>query len=67
KSALRNIPLLLGGLRAVTDIFSEAIMVISFLYYKQAPWIAEAAEKAGVKNMKAQLPDREDLWGQLEP
>ncbi|MBV1883257.1 MAG: NAD(P)/FAD-dependent oxidoreductase [Pseudomonadales bacterium] len=67
KSALRNVPLLLSGLRVVTDLFSEAVMVISFLYYKQAPWIAQSAEKQGVQNMQKQLPNRQDLWDKLEP
>lgn len=67
KSALRNLPLLQSSLRVVTDVFSETVMVISFLYYTKVPWLAEMAAKAGVNNMKQQLPGREDLWEKLTP
>lgn len=67
KSAFRLLPGVQRAVRAGTDIVSESVMVISTIYYRQAPWIVRKYEEAGINNMKEQLPGRPDLWEKLTP
>lgn len=65
KSLFRALPSLQGGVRGITDVASETLMVLSAIYYRQAPWIVRACEKAALDNMREQLPGRQDLWEKL--
>ena len=67
KSLFRALPTLQSGVRSVTDLASETLMVLSAIYYRQAPWIVRACEKAALDNMREQLPGRQDLWEKLSP
>ena len=67
KTLFRASPALQQGIRSVTDASSETLMVLSAIYYRQAPWIVRACEKAALQNMYEQLPDRQDLWEKLSP
>ena len=67
KTLFRASPALQQGVRSVTDASSETLMVLSAIYYRQAPWIVRACEKAALQNMYEQLPDRQDLWEKLSP
>jgi cation diffusion facilitator CzcD-associated flavoprotein CzcO len=67
KSLFRALPRVQQGVRSVTDAASETLMVLSAIYYRQAPWIVRACEKAALRNMREQLPGRQDLWERLSP
>lgn len=67
KSAFRLLPGVQRVVRAGTDVVSESLMVISTIYYRQAPWLVRRCEEAGISNMKEQLPGRPDLWEKLTP
>jgi len=67
KSAFRLLPGAQRAVRAGTDVVSESLMVISAIYYRQAPWLVRRCEEAGIRNMKEQLPGRPDLWEKLTP
>lgn len=67
KSAFRLLPPLQKSVRLATDTISETLMVISAIYYKQAPWLVRRCEKAAVTNMREQLPNRKELWDKLTP
>jgi cation diffusion facilitator CzcD-associated flavoprotein CzcO len=67
KSAFRLLPALQRSVRLATDTISETLMVISTIYYKQAPWIVRRCEQAAIANMQEQLPNRKDLWDKLTP
>lgn len=67
KTLFRASPTLQQGVRSVTDASSETLMVLSAIYYRQAPWIVRACEKAAHQNMREQLPVRQDLWEKLSP
>lgn len=67
KSGFRMIPGLQKTVRLSTDTVSETLMVISAIYYRQAPWLVAMCEKAGTNNMREQLVDRPDLWDALTP
>lgn len=67
KSTFRLLPAAQRIVRAGTDVVSESLMVISTIYYRQAPWLVRRCEEAGIRNMKEQLPDRPDLWEKLTP
>ncbi len=67
KSVFRLLPAVQKTVRMGTDILSESLMVIAAVYYRQAPWLVRMCEKAGLNNMRAQLPNRPDLWEKLAP
>ena len=67
KSALRLVPMLQKTARLTTDSLSESVMVLSAIYYKQVPWLVQWAEKAGINNIRQQLPEHPDLWDKLTP
>lgn len=67
KTLFRAVPGLQRSVRGGTDTLSETLMVLSAIYYRQAPWLVRLCEKAGLKNLREQLPDREDLWEKLTP
>ncbi|MFZ5697111.1 MAG: flavin-containing monooxygenase [Pseudomonadota bacterium] len=67
KSVFRLLPAAQKSVRVGTDILSEALMVVAAIYYRQAPWLVRMCEKAGLNNMREQLPDRPDLWEKLAP
>lgn len=67
KTLFRTLPGVQRGVRGITDSVSETLMVLSAIYYRQAPWLVRACEKAALNNMREQLPDREDLWDKLHP
>lgn len=67
KTMFRILPGLQSSVRIGTDTISETLMVLSAIYYRQAPWIVHRCEKAGLNNMREQLPGREDLWDKLTP
>lgn len=67
KTLFRTVPGLQRTLRGATDAASETLMVLSAIYYRQAPWLVRMCEDAGVRNMREQLPGREDLWDKLTP
>ena len=67
KTLFRLVPGLQRSLRGATDAVSETLMVLSAIYYAQAPWLVRLCEKAGINNLHEQLPDREDLWDKLTP
>lgn len=55
------------GVRATTDVLTEALMIVSAVYYKRVPWLVRWAERAGVENIRDQLPDNPELWDKLTP
>lgn len=67
KSAFRLLPLVQRSVRAATDVVSESLMVLSAIYYRQAPWLVRWCEEACTNNMREQLPNRPDLWEKLQP
>lgn len=67
KSSFRLLPAAQRLVRVGTDVISESLMVISTIYYRQAPWLVRKCEEAGIRNMKEQLPSRPDLWEKLTP
>ncbi|MEK6787746.1 MAG: NAD(P)/FAD-dependent oxidoreductase [Pseudomonadota bacterium] len=67
KSTFRLLPAAQRIVRAGTDVVSESLMVVSAIYYRQAPWLVRRCEEAGIRNMKEQLPNRPDLWEKLTP
>ncbi len=67
KSAFRLLPLVQRSVRVATDVVSESLMVLSAVYYRQAPWLVRWCEETGTNNMREQLPNRSDLWEKLQP
>ncbi|HIL23593.1 MAG TPA: NAD(P)/FAD-dependent oxidoreductase [Alcanivorax sp.] len=67
KVLFRTVPGLQRSLRGATDTVSETLMVLSAIYYRQAPWLVRMCEKAGINNLREQLPNRQDLWQALTP
>lgn len=67
KSGFRLVPGLQKAVRFGTDAVSETLMVVSAVYYRQAPWMVARCEKAGIRNMREQLATRQDLWDALTP
>lgn len=67
RTAFRWSGLLQQGVRASTATITEAIMVIAAVYYRRAPGLVRWLEKAGLDNLREQLPDRPDLWEKLTP
>lgn len=67
RSAFRWSGLLQKGVRASTDVVTEAIMIIATVYFKKAPWLVRYFEKVGKSNLLKQLPDRPDLREKLQP
>ena len=67
KTLFRTVPGLQRTLRGATDTASETLMVLSAIYYRQAPWLVRMCEKAGINNLREQLPNRKDLWEKLTP
>lgn len=55
------------GVRATTDVLTEALMIVSAVYYKRVPWLVRWAERAGVENIREQLPNNPELWDKLTP
>jgi cation diffusion facilitator CzcD-associated flavoprotein CzcO len=55
------------GVRATTDALTESLMIIAAVYYRHMPWLVRWAERAGVNNMREQLPDNPELWDKLTP
>ncbi|AJD48659.1 monooxygenase [Isoalcanivorax pacificus W11-5] len=67
KTLFRFAPGLQRSLRGATDAASETLMVLSAIYYRQAPWLVRMCEKAGINNLREQLPDHPELWDKLTP
>src|SRR5690606_16079297 len=67
KTLFRFAPGLQRSLRVATDAASETLMVLSAIYYRQAPWLVRMCEKAGINNLREQLPDHPELWDKLTP
>ncbi|MDF1822188.1 MAG: NAD(P)/FAD-dependent oxidoreductase [Alcanivoracaceae bacterium] len=67
KTLFRLVPRLQRTLRGATDTVSETLMVLSAVYYRQAPWLVRMCEKAGMNNLREQLPDHPELWDKLTP
>ena len=55
------------GVRTTTDALTESLMIIAAVYYRRFPWLVQWAQRAGVNNMREQLPDNPELWGKLTP
>jgi cation diffusion facilitator CzcD-associated flavoprotein CzcO len=67
KTLFRLVPRLQRTLRGATDTVSETLMVLSAVYYRQAPWLVRMCEKAGMNNLREQLPDHPEFWDKLTP
>lgn len=67
KTLFAAVPATQRALRLGTDFITEIIMVAGVVYFRQVPGIVKRAERAGVRNIKRQLPNHPELWDKLTP
>lgn len=67
RTAFRWSGLAQQGVRMATDALTESLMIIAAVYYRRMPWLVRWAERAGINNMRGQLPDNPELWDKLTP
>lgn len=67
KSAFRTLPLVQRGVRACTDLLTEAVMVGAVIYYRQIPGLVRWAEGACKNNLLEQIPNDPELREKLTP
>ncbi|MDE1008609.1 MAG: NAD(P)/FAD-dependent oxidoreductase [Paraburkholderia fungorum] len=67
RSAFRTLPLMQRGVRACTDVLTEALMVGAVIYHRQIPGLVRWAESACKNNLLEQIPNDPVLREKLTP